>query len=335
MAISYNTNSFLFIIVLLLLVPINRSLNSDDLASELTILRARSTTGVIHLSNILLIRMLSVPVPRTFTLLVFFDSQKLHSDSEISLPTLKNEFLILASSFHANNPANNKKLFFFEIEFQESRASFALFGVKSLPHGCLVSPFATDFERDSIQMESSDFSRHAESMAEFVEAKSKHTVGPIHRPGFISKKQKMTIIAQALILNLFLLKKIVSGNTLLHNKNTWMVGSIFVYFFSVSGTLYNIINKIPIAMVDTDDPGKVVYFYDGSGMQLGAEGFTIGFLYTILGLLLAFVTHVLVHEKNRNIQRLVMFLAIFVSFWAVKKVFYLYYWKLGFGHIYG
>ncbi|PHU04046.1 hypothetical protein BC332_24868 [Capsicum chinense] len=132
-------------------------------------------------------------------------------------------------------------------------------------------------------MESSDFSRHAESMAEFVEAKSKHTVGPIHQPG----------------------------------------------------TMYNIINKIPTAMVDTDDPGKLVYFYDGSRMQLGAEGFTIGFLYTILGLLLAFVTHVLVHEKNRNIQRLVMFLAIFVSFWAVKKVFYLYYWKLGFGHIYG
>ncbi|PHT69749.1 putative dolichyl-diphosphooligosaccharide--protein glycosyltransferase subunit 3 [Capsicum annuum] len=231
----------------------------DDLVSELTILRARSTTGVIHLSNRLLGRILSVPVPRPFTFLVFFDSQKVHSHSEISLPTLKNEFLILASSFHTNNPANNKS-FFFEIEFQESRVSFALFGVKSLPHVCLVPLFSTDFERDLIQMESSDFSRHAESMAEFVEAKSKHTVGPIHRPGFISKKQKMSIIELALILSLFVLKKIISGNTLMHNKNAWMVGSIFVYFFSVSGTMYNIINKIPIAMVDRDDPGKLVFF---------------------------------------------------------------------------
>ncbi|KAG5579143.1 hypothetical protein H5410_049770 [Solanum commersonii] len=334
MAISYNTNSFLFILVLLLLVPINHTLNSDDLVSELTVLRSRSSTGVIHLSNRLLWEILSVPVPRPFTLLLFFDSQKLHSDSEISLPKLKNEFLVLSSSFHTNNP-DNKKFFFFDIEFQESQASFALFGVKSLPHICLVPPFAIDFERDSIQMESSDISRHAESMAEFVEAKSEHTVGTIHRPGFISKKQRMCIIALGLILSPFLVKKIVSGNSLLHDKNIWMAGSIFVYFFSVSGTMYNIINKIPIAMVDRDDPGKLVFFYDGSGMQLGAEGFTVAFLYTIFGLMLAFVTHVLIHVKNRNIQRFVMLLAIFVSFWAVKKVFYLYNWKTGLGPIYG
>ncbi|KAK4723562.1 hypothetical protein R3W88_026341 [Solanum pinnatisectum] len=318
MAISYNTNSFLFILVLLLLVRINHTLYSDDLVCELTVLRSRSSTGVIHLSNRLLWQILSVPVPRPFTLLIFFDSQKLHSDSEISLPKLKNEFL-----------------FFFDIEFQESQASVALFGVKSLPHICLVPPFAIDFERDSIQMVSSDISRHVESMAEFVEAKSEHTVGTIHRPGFISKKQRMCIIALGLILSPFLVKKIVSGNSLLHDKNIWMVGSIFMYFFSVSGTMCNIINKIPIAMVDRDDPGKLVFFYDGSGMQLGAEGFTVGFLNTIFGLMLAFVTHVLIHVKNRNIQRFVMLLAIFVSFWAVKKVSYLYNWKIGLGPIYG
>ncbi|XP_060201616.1 probable dolichyl-diphosphooligosaccharide--protein glycosyltransferase subunit 3B [Lycium barbarum] len=333
MAIPYNTNSILFIIVLLLLVPVNHSLNSDDLVSELTILSSQSSTGAIYLSNKLLGRILSEPVPRPFTLLIFFDSHKLHSDPDISLPKLKNEFLLLSSSFQTNNPDNNR-FFFFEIEFQESQASFALFGVKSLPYICLVPPFATDFETDSIQMESSDFSGHAESMAEFVEAKSKHHVGPIHRPGFISKNQKMSIIALGLILSLFLVKKIVSGNSLLHNKNIWMAGSIFVYFFSVSGTMYNIINKIPIAMVDRDDPGKLVFFYEGSGMQLGAEGFTVGFLYTIFGLLFAFMTHVLVHMKNRNIQRLVMFFCIFVSFWAVKKVFYLYNWKTGFGPLY-
>lgn len=94
-------------------------------------------------------------------------------------------------------------------------------------------------------------------------------------------------------------------------------------------------SKIPIAMVDKDDPGKLVFFYDGSGMQLGAEGFTVRFLCTIFGLLLAFVIHVLVHVKNRNVQRLVMLLAIFVSCWAVKKVFYLYNWKMGLGPMYG
>ncbi|XP_016454618.2 putative dolichyl-diphosphooligosaccharide--protein glycosyltransferase subunit 3B isoform X1 [Nicotiana tabacum] len=331
MAISYNTTSFFFTF-LLLLVPENHPLTSDDLVSELIILRSKSPTGVIHLSNKLLRRILWIPVPRPFSFLIFFDSQKLHSEPEISLPSRKKEFLILSSSFHTNNP-HNKKLFFFDIVFQESQASFALFGVKSLPYICLVPPLATDFKRDSIRMKSSDFSGHAESMAEFVEAKTKLTVGPIQRPGFISKKQKIIIIALGLILTPFLVKKTVAGNTLLHNKHIWMAGSVFLYFFSVSGTMYNIINKIPIAVVDRDDPKKLVFFYKGFGMQLelGGEGFTVGFLYTIFGLLLAFITHVLVHVKSRNIQRLVMLLAIFVSFWAVKNVIYLYNWKTGSG----
>ena len=44
-------------------------------------------------------------------------------------------------------------------------------------------------------------------------------------------------------------------------------------------------------------------------MQLGAKGFAVGFLYTVVGLLLAFVTHVIVYVRNRNAQRLVMFIS--------------------------
>lgn len=84
-------------------------------------------------------------------------------------------------------------------------------------------------------------------------------------------------------------------------------------------------------LADRNDPGKLVFFYQGSGMQLGAEGFAIGFLYTIVGLLLAFVTRVLVVVRNRNVQRGVMTFALLVSFWAVRKVVYLDNWKTGYG----
>lgn len=66
-------------------------------------------------------------------------------------------------------------------------------------------------------------------------------------------------------------------------------------------------------------------------MQLGTEGFAIGFLYTIVGLLLAFLTRVLVTVRNVNVQRTAMVAALFVSFWAVKKVVYLDNWKTGYG----
>ncbi|XP_009607322.1 putative dolichyl-diphosphooligosaccharide--protein glycosyltransferase subunit 3B [Nicotiana tabacum] len=334
MAISTTPTSFFLIAILVLLVPINHSFSSSsnggDILSELTDLRSQSPTGVIHLSDQLLRRILTVKTPRPFNFVIFFDAKQLHSKPELSLPTLKNEFNLLSSSFYTNNPENDK-LFFFTIEFQESQTSFALFGVNSLPHLRLIPPSAIDLKKDSIQMDGSDLARLAESMAEFVEAKAKINVGPIHRPPMISKKQITGIVALGLVLSPFLVKKIVSGDTIFHDKHVWMAGSIFVYFFSVSGAMHNIIRKMPMFMVDREDPGKLVYFYQGSGMQLGAEGFAVGFLYSIVGLLLAFMIHVLVRLKSRTVQRVVMLFALFVSFWAVKKVIHLDNWKTGYG----
>lgn len=329
MAIS---KTLTLIAIFLLLVPINHSFSSsdDDLLPELTNLRSQSQTGVIHLTDHLLRRILSAKSPRSFSFVIFFDARQLHSKPELALPKLKNEFSLLSSSFLANNPENNE-IFFFTIEFGDSQASFALFGVNSLPHLRLIPPSATDMKKDSIQMDGSDLARLAESMAEFVEAKTKLTVGPIHRPPLISKKQMAVIVAAGLILSPFLVKKILSGGTLLHDKHVWMAGSIFVYFFSVSGAMHNIIRKMPMFMMDREDPGRLVFFYQGSGMQLGAEGFAVGFLYTIVGLLLAFMTHVLVRLKSRTVQRVVMLFALFVSFWAVKKVIQLDNWKTGYG----
>uniref|UniRef100_A0A5B6ZK76 Putative Tumor suppressor candidate isoform 1 n=2 Tax=Davidia involucrata TaxID=16924 RepID=A0A5B6ZK76_DAVIN len=180
-------------------------------------------------------------------------------------------------------------------------------------------------------MDAGDFSRLAESMVEFIESKTKLTVGPIHRPPIVSKKQMVFIVVALLIWSPFMVKKVLAGETFLHDSKIWLAGAVFVYFFSVSGAMHNIIRKMPMFMADRNDPSKMIFFYQGSGMQLGAEGFAIGFLYTIVGLLLAFATHVLVRVKNRTTQRLVMLVTLFVSFWAVKKVVFLDNWKTGYG----
>ncbi|VFQ88964.1 unnamed protein product [Cuscuta campestris] len=334
MAISSSTPKlFLITILLLHLFSGNHSLSQNEVVSELTHLRSQSPAGVIHLTDSLLRRITSVPSPRPFSILIFFDAQQLHSKQELSLPALKKEFSLLSSSFIANNPDSNVngKLFFFVIEFQESQQSFAQFGVNSLPQIRIVPPSATDLKTDSIQMDASDFSRMAESMAEFVESKTQLEIGPINRPPVVSKKQIMLAVAVVLISSPFLIKKVIAGNTALHNKYLWMAGAIFVYFFSVGGAMHNIIRKMPMFMADRNDPGKLVFFYQGSGMQLGAEGFAVGFLYTIVGLLLASTTHMLVLVKNTTAQRLIMSIALVVSFWAVKKVIYLDNWKTGYG----
>ncbi|KAK1368414.1 putative dolichyl-diphosphooligosaccharide--protein glycosyltransferase subunit 3B [Heracleum sosnowskyi] len=128
-----------------------------------------------------------------------------------------------------------------------------------------------------------------------------------------------------------MVKSLVLGNTFLHDWTVWLSGALFLYFFSVSGTMFNLIRQMPMFISDRDDPNKLVFFYQGSELQFGVEGFVVGFLYTIVGLLLAFVTHFLVRVRSVKAQKLLMIVVLLVSFWAVKKVVFLDNWKTGYG----
>lgn len=322
-----------FIITALLFLTAS-SQSSSDLVSELQSIQARSKSGVIRFNDQSVSRFLtSAETPRPYWVLIFFDAAKLHEKQELHLTDLRNEFGLVASSFIQNNadPSSSfhSKLFFCDIEFQDSQNSFGQFGVNSLPHIRLIGP--NQSPKESQQMEQGDFARLAESMSEFIEAKTKLSVGPIQRPPMFSRNQIILAIAAWLIWTPFIVKKIINGKTLLHEPRIWLTGAVFVYFFSVSGAMHNIIRKMPMFLADRNDPNKLIFFYQGSGMQLGTEGFAIGFLYTIVGLLLAFLTRVLVTVRNVNVQRTAMVAALFVSFWAVKKVVYLDNWKTGYG----
>ncbi|KAM1139165.1 hypothetical protein ACFX2I_036871 [Malus domestica] len=308
--------------------------SNPDPVPELLSLQARSKSGVIRLDDRSLAKFLTaVKPPRPYWVLIFFDSAKLHDKSELHLKELRKEFAVVATSFIENNQdpssPSHAKLFFCDIEFEDSQHSFAQFGVNSLPHIRLIGP--THGLKESQQMDQGDFSRLAESMSEFIESKTKLVVGPIHRPPMLSKNQIMFATIAWLVWTPFIAKKIYSGKTLLHDPRIWLSGSVFIYFFSVSGAMHNIIRNMPMFLVDRNDPSKLIFFYQGSGMQLGTEGFTVGFLYTIVGLLLAFLTRVLVTVRNVKAQRLVMIIALCVSFWAVKKVIQLDNWKTGYG----
>lgn len=326
----------LLLCFLFLLDPAAVFSDSDkaDLAGELLSLQSLSQSGIIHLNDHLITRFLSsTSTPRPYSFLIFFDAAHLHGRADLRLSQLKEEFSILALSFIVNNKENRNsrsKLFFGHVEFKESQSSFALFGVNALPHIRLVNPNVESL-RDSDHMDQRDFARLAESMAEFVESRTKLSVGPIVRPPLVSTKQLLLIAAMILLWIPYAIKKIIAGDTFLHDKKFWLLGAIFVYFFSVSGTMHNIIRKMPMFLADMNDPTKVVFFYQGSGIQLGVEGFAVGLLYTIVGLLLSFLTHALVRVRNLQVQQFLMIGALSMSVWAVKKVVFLDNWKTGYG----
>ncbi|KAF6137438.1 hypothetical protein GIB67_009914 [Kingdonia uniflora] len=332
MSISLLLTLFLTLTLSSLLSTTSES--ESDLVSDLLTLQSQSKSGVIHLNDQTLTRFLTkTSPPRSYSLLIFFDAIQLHDKSELHLKELRSEFELVASAFITNNvegsPARSK-LFFCYIEFKESQSSFSLFSVNSLPHIRLVVGNVRSL-KDSEAMDQGDFSRMAESMLEFVETKTRLSVGVIQRPAAVSKKQMGFLVVALLVSAPFFVKRLLDGDTLLTDSKLWLVFAVFVYFFSVSGAMHNIIRKMPMFLADRNDPSRITFFYQGSGMQLGAEGFAVGFLYTIVGLLLAFVTHILVRVKSTKAQRGFLMFALLVSFWAVKKVVYLDNWKTGYG----
>ncbi|XP_004496772.1 probable dolichyl-diphosphooligosaccharide--protein glycosyltransferase subunit 3B [Cicer arietinum] len=333
MASHLNLPTTTFCILLTVIISLCFATESnEERTSELLSLQSRSNSGIIRLNDQSLARYItSVKTPRPYSLLIFFDASQLHDKTELRLTELHKEFSLLSSSFITNNKNHSSisKLFFCDIEFRESQLSFSQFGVNALPHIRIVGP--THGFKDSESMDQSDYSRLAESMAEFVESKTKLSVGPIHRPPILSTNKIIILVLGFLIWFSFFVKKLLTGQTLLHDPRVWLAGSVFVYFFSVSGAMHNIIRKMPMFLADRNDPSKLVFFYQGSGMQLGAEGFTVGFLYTLVGLLLAFTTHGLVKIKSVTVQRVVMIFALLVCFLAVKQVVYLNNWKTGYG----
>ncbi|CAL0316318.1 unnamed protein product [Lupinus luteus] len=317
----------LFLIITLSSVTATAS--NDDVVAELLSLRSTSNSGVIHLDDESISRVLtSVTTPRPYSIFLFFDAVQFHDKKELRvLPEFKKQFNLLSSSFIKNNP-DSAKIFFCDIEFKDSNLTFSRFGVRTLPHIRLVGP--TQGFSDSESFDEGDPTNMAESMAYFIQLKTNISVGPIHRPQLLSRNQIILIALVILAFISYFIKKFIAVLSLFRSQKLWLAGSLFVYFLSVSGCMHNIIKSTPMFLEDRDNPSKLVFFYRGYDRQLGAEGFTVGLLYTVVGLLLAFLTQGLVKVRNVLVQTLVTFTALVVSLLIVKQVVVLDNWKTGY-----
>ncbi|CAE5957204.1 unnamed protein product [Arabidopsis arenosa] len=268
-----HSNLYRSFILIAFLFTLTNPESDSDLINELVSLRSAAESGVIPLNDDDVSKFItSVATPRPYSLIIFFDAVHLHDNSQLRLPEFRREFGLVSATFIANNNngTNGTKLFFCVIESTHSVASFQRFAVENLPHISLVSPM-TENLTESDQMDGGDFTGLAESMAEFVERLTKLTVGTIQRPPLLSKTQIGIIVAFLIISTPILIKKILKGETLLNDRRIWLVSAVFVYFFSVSGTMHNIIREMPMYIKDYEDSSKFVFFIEESEMQLGAE----------------------------------------------------------------
>ncbi|KAG0591329.1 hypothetical protein M758_1G163500 [Ceratodon purpureus] len=305
--------------------------SNEDRVADLMHMQAQAKDGVIRLDEHNFRRFMSTSEPRPYALILFFDASQLHSNTELRLVEFRKEFGLVATAYgkYHKGQESEGKVFFCDLEFKQMQGVFQLFKVQALPHVRFVAAGSGDQDA-SEEMNQGEFPRTAEGVASFVTAKTKQQCGPIERPPPLSKGQVWALATLVLLATPFAVRIAAAPDSPLREPRIWCFGALMIYFFSVSGGMHNIIRKMPLFMQDRNNPAKLVFFYQGSGMQLGAEGFVVGFLYTIVGLLLGFVTHFAPQIRSKIVQRLVMIVAITISFVAVRKVIALDNWKTGY-----
>lgn len=302
---------------------------NEGRVSDLMNRQAQSKDGVIRLDDEALKRF-AIPMPeaRPYSLMIFFDAAQLRDNADLKLEHLRAEYGLVASAYVKSNP-ESARVFFTDIEFTKSQASFQAFGVSTLPNIKHLQPGNGSLV-EAENMEQSELFRNADGMVNFVESRTRQKVGPIERPPAFSKKQLIVLVGGLLVASPFVIKRIMAKDTIMHDPKFWAFNAVLVYFFSVSGGMHNIIRGMPFFTQDRNNPGKLQFFYQGSGMQLGAEGFVVGSLYTLVGLMLAFVTHLLHEIRSKTAQRVFMVVIMAISFIAVRKVITLDNWKTGY-----
>jgi oligosaccharyltransferase complex subunit gamma len=176
-------------------------------------------------------------------------------------------------------------------------------------------------------MDPNAFPRTAEGIANFVELRTKVRIGDIVRPPPLSKLQFSMILATVLLLGPYIAYKVLALPAV-QDPKLWAIGAIGVYYFSVSGGMYNIIRGIPWASVD--EQGRPVFFHQGQGYQLGGEGFYAGLFYLVTSLLLFIMTYVVPRVKSKFHQRLCSAACLFFGYLLVVQFVALYKWKAGY-----
>ena len=319
------------VFVLALLSSFSEAETNEERVAELVHLQSRSKDGVIRLDENGFRRFMSTTSPRMYALILFFDAHQLRGNADLKLEEFRAEYGLVSQAYikHHKGQPSAEKVFFCDLEFKQAQGVFQLFGIQALPHVRYVPMGSGDFKA-SEEMAQGQFPRNAEGLASFVTAKTKQACGPIERPPPLSKAQMWALGVVFVAVTPFIYKVMTHPDSPMREPALYCVFVLVIYFFSVSGGMFNIIRNIPLFMQDRNNPGKIMFFYQGSGMQLGTEGFVVGFMYTVVGVLLAFVTHVAPQIRSKIAQRTLMLVITAIGFLAVRKVVALDNWKTGY-----
>lgn len=295
----------------------------DDRGRAFIAAEERAEDAVVALTDKKFREMVGPTEERPFDTVIFFTANHLRSKAGLGLDYLRKEFSAVAQSHRREHGSKNSAVRFAEAEVNSAQGVFAALGVNSLPHVAILPGNATlSADKGSIEIAASlrltesGHEMDRDGMAQFVQEGTGQGVAKAREDSF--RDWKLFPFAMLSLVALALrgvVAAVRSGAAT--SRSAWLTGSALVWWFSMSGGMYNIIRKVPVYQVDPRT-GSKVFFTKSFGVQLGAEGMYIAASYLVAGFAVVVLTHVAPLISYKALQRIAAYLCAF--FFAASSV---------------
>lgn len=322
------------VLILGSLVPVSIGQKPDSKTTALLDLELKSTTGIIDLTAKRFEEYVSGK-SRPYTIVVIADSKNMRSQSKLQLSSVLKEYSMAARSFAKENTggASEGKVFFTRVEFTTSKDLFGRLGITALPYLARIPPSMSVTPGGAVRLKKDDriadtvpYPWTAEIIAEFVSEKTGLAHAEIKRTSFLHSRL-MPFVTLAFVAGASLVGYQLYYLPAMRNPLLYILGALAIWWFSVSGGMFNIIRGMPLIGIDPRTR-RAMLFTSGNG-QLGAEGFIMGSLYTSFGLAVAAFTVMLPRLKEKSAQRVMGYGLLLVLAYVYRSVAATHGWKTG------
>jgi len=246
---------------------------------------------------------------------------------QLNMGKLRSEFAMVAKACRSD-------AFFAEMIFEEAPQIFHSVKAQQVPYifhlpgNQKVSLKSMDLDRaqkmvfDTVQAK---YPWSAEVMSDFF-AKRGLRFAEIDRPSLV-KSPLFPVMVVGAVLGAAALLYVAVRIGLVTHPAPWAIASIAVFWFSVSGGMYNIIRGMPLFIRNKE--GRIQFFL-GRGSSLGAEGFIIGTGYVAFSLAIALQTYAVPRIRNKIARTAVSYVLAIGAGYMAMQLFMVYMQKTGY-----
>jgi oligosaccharyltransferase complex subunit gamma len=319
------------LLALCLVLAISGSDDGD--AARIARVQTLQRAGIVEL-DAKSVKEVLVGKSRPYSVFLIADAKDLRSSSKLKLGQVVADFRLAAKTYastHRGQPAAGSVVFA-RMEFSKVKELFGRLGVQSLPYMARVPPGLAISEGGAITlpreelMSPASYPWTAEAIAEFVTERSGLPVGKIERSPLISARL-MPVVSLAVLGGVGSVGYKLYYAPFMRHQALYAAGALVIYWFSVSGGMFNIIRGVPLVGYDARKR-QAMLFMAGQG-QLGAEGFIMGSLYTLVGLAVAGLIFIVPKVKDAQARRYAAYGLLALAFLAFRSVTANHLWKTG------